>query len=59
MKTMVKRYGGNGLLESNFIRRVQHEVSLQAARYSLLVWYLRRARGQLSFRHLALIPENK
>jgi len=35
VKTMVKRYGGNGLLESNFIRRVQHEVSLQAARYWL------------------------
>lgn len=27
VKTMVKRYGGDGLLESNFVRRVQHEVS--------------------------------
>jgi hypothetical protein len=30
VKTMTKRYGPDGLLEANFVRRVQHEVSSYA-----------------------------
>ena len=28
VKTMTKRYGPDGLLEANFVRRVQHEVDM-------------------------------